>query len=137
VLPEFLLLSLIIQSIAGTLLKHEQGDARQQNFYPGIVRLLPTVFPLSQLIKQVGKKMLDRLEQCVEDCLPAARLGGGSAPPGPALGLTFGGVACFPVLTALQGGGAAVLQQGLLWKWGILPLMIILQRRHVTSQRPQ
>jgi hypothetical protein len=31
-----------------------------------------------------------------------------------------------------------VLQQGLLWKWGeYYPLMIILQRRHVTPQRPQ
>ena len=38
--------------------------------------------------------------------------------PGAALGLTLSRVACFPVLTALKG-------------------VVILQRRHVTSQRPK
>jgi hypothetical protein len=62
-------------------------------------------------------------------------LGRGGSPPVATLGLTLRHMACFSVLTALKGGGGAVLHQRLLWKWGTLPLMIILQRRHVTSQR--
>ena len=48
------------------------------------------------------------------------RLGsaGGDMPLGPALGLSGGRVACFPVLTALKEGEGAVLHQGLLWKGG-------------------
>ena len=77
---------------------------------------------------------MNGLAQFVQDRLSAARLGGGT-PLGTALGLTFGRVACFPVLTALKEGGAAVLHQGLLWKRGeYYPLMIILRRRRATSQ---
>jgi hypothetical protein len=57
--------------------------------------------------------MMDRLEQFVQNRLPAARLGAGGAPPGVTLGLTFSRVACFPVLTALKGGKSTVVHQGL------------------------
>jgi hypothetical protein len=113
VVPEFFLLSLIIQGVAGTLLKHKQGDSRHQNLCQGIVGFLPTVLQLSQLVKQVGKKMMDGLEQFVEDRLPTARLGRGGSPPGTMLGLTLRRVACFPVLTALTENKRAFLHQGL------------------------
>ena len=58
--------------------------------------------------------MMNRLAQFVQDRLSAARLGGGGTALGTALGLTFGRVACFPVLTALKEGVGAVLHQSLL-----------------------
>lgn len=62
--------------------------------------------------------MMDRLEQFVEDRLPATRLGRRGTPPGAALGLTLSRVACFPVLAAPKGGVGAVLQPGLRWNRG-------------------
>jgi hypothetical protein len=82
--------------------------------------------------------MMHGFKQFGEDRLPAARLGGGSAPPGPPLGLTLRCVACFPMLTALEGGMSAVLHQGLLWiVGGKNTLMITLQRYNTTPQCPQ
>ena len=66
--------------------------------------------------------MMNRLEQFVENDLPTARLGSNGVPPGTPLGLTLSRVACFPVLTALQGGGGAVLHQGLRKSGGLSPL---------------
>ena len=66
--------------------------------------------------------MMNGLAQFVEDRLPAARLGGGSAPLGTTLGLTVGRVACFPVLTALKGGKGAILHQGLRKSGGLSTL---------------
>lgn len=62
--------------------------------------------------------MLDRFEQLVENRLPATRLGRSGTTPGTTLGLTLRRVACFPVLTALEGGVGVLLHQGLLWTVG-------------------
>jgi hypothetical protein len=78
---------------------------------------------------------MNRLAQFVQDRLSAARFGSGGTALGTALGLTFGRVACFPVLTALKEGEGTFLHQGLLWKMGeYYPLMIILRRPRATSQ---
>src|SRR5512147_2388096 len=65
--------------------------------------------------------MMNRLAQFVQDCLPAARLGGGT-PLGTALSLTFSGVACVPVLTALTEDKRTLFHQGLRKSGGLRTL---------------
>lgn len=135
--PEFRLGPLVIEGVARTWLKHKEQDPRQQNFRQRIVGFLPTVRQLAQLVKQIGKKMMDRLAQFAQDRLPAAGARGGGAPPGAAPGLTFGRVARLPVLAAVKEGGGSVAHQGLRNRREKIPWRIIPQHRRVTSPRPR
>ncbi len=135
--PEFRLGPLVIEGVARTLPKHEEQDPRQQNFRQRIVGFLPTIHHLTQLVEQIGKKMMDRLAQFAQDRLPAAGARGGGAPPGAAPGLTFGCVACLPVLAAVKEGGGSVAHQGFRNSREKVPWRIIPQHPRVTSQRPK
>jgi len=52
VMSEFVLSALIIERVAGALLKHKHHNPRQHNFDQRIVGLRPAVFQLAYLVKQ-------------------------------------------------------------------------------------